>query len=69
MKKTRKILSLLLCAALLLCGLALSASAVIAGDVDGDGSVTSADARLALRASVFLETLSEEAARDRKSVV
>ena len=63
MKKTRKILSLLLCAALLLCWLALSASAVTAGDVDGDGSVTSADARLALRASVKLETLSEDAAK------
>ncbi len=59
MKKTRKILSLLLCAALLLCGLALSASAVIAGDVDGDGNVSSADARLILRASVKLETLKE----------
>ncbi|MBQ6065963.1 MAG: BMP family ABC transporter substrate-binding protein [Clostridia bacterium] len=63
MKKTGKLLSLLLCAALLLCGLSLSAAAVIAGDVDGDGNVTSADARLALRASVKLETLSEDAAK------
>ena len=30
------------------------------GDVDGDGYITSADARLALRASVKLETLSDE---------
>lgn len=30
------------------------------GDVDGDGSITSADARLALRASVGLETLDAE---------
>lgn len=29
------------------------------GDVDGDGSITAADARLALRASVGLETLTE----------
>ena len=34
----------------------------IPGDVDGDGEVSSADARLALRASVNLETLSETAA-------
>lgn len=34
-----------------------SASAAAAGDVDGNGSVTAADARLALRASVNLEKL------------
>ena len=32
------------------------------GDVDGDGSVTASDARLALRAAVGLETLDEETA-------
>lgn len=40
---------------------AASASATAPGDVDTDGVVTSADARLALRASVRLETLSREA--------
>lgn len=33
---------------------------IIKGDVDGDGKVTAADARIALRASVGLETLTEE---------
>ena len=40
---------------------AASASATAPGDVDADGVVTSADARLALRASVRLETLSRAA--------
>ncbi len=35
------------------------ASANSIGDVDGDGSITAADARLALRASVKLETLTD----------
>lgn len=35
---------------------------VIAGDVDGDGRITSADARLILRAAVGLEELDAEAA-------
>lgn len=33
---------------------------LILGDIDGDGKVTSSDSRLALRASVGLETLSED---------
>ena len=33
---------------------------VVLGDIDGDGNVSSADARLALRASVKLETLNAE---------
>ncbi len=37
-----------------------SASAAMMGDVDGNGSITAADARLALRASVKLDKLSEE---------
>lgn len=32
----------------------------VPGDIDGDGKVTSADARLAMRASVNLETLTDE---------
>ena len=39
--------------------LTVSASANSIGDVDGDGSITAADARLALRASVKLETLTD----------
>ncbi len=35
-------------------------SDVLLGDVDGDGTVTSSDARFALRAAVNLETLTEE---------
>lgn len=35
-------------------------STVIKGDVDGNGKVTAADARIVLRASVGLETLTEE---------
>lgn|GEM_PF-1579258 len=34
---------------------------IVYGDVDGDGKITSGDARLALRASVGLETLSQAA--------
>ena len=56
--KIRSALSLLL--AILLCCSTLvigAAAAPVAGDVDGDNSVTASDARLALRASVKLETL------------
>lgn len=38
----------------------LNKETVIAGDVDGDGKVTAADARLALRASVGSEKLTEQ---------
>ena len=40
--------------------LSISSFAAILGDVDGDGLIKSADARLALRASVKLETLTDE---------
>ena len=54
MKKWKYILAV--CFALLLgLLLAVSANAAIRGDVDGDENVTSADARLALRAAVGLE--------------
>ena len=60
---TKKLLAILLAAAFLLP--ALSAVPVFAapftrGDVDGDGNVSSADARLALRGSVGLEELSAD---------
>lgn len=42
--------------------LLLSCSAYTAGDVDGNGKVTAADARLTLRASAYLETLTNEQA-------
>lgn len=59
--KKRSILSISL--AIILCFSSLFVSAVSAltmGDVDGDGEVKAADARLALRASVGLENLSED---------
>ena len=61
MKKsaTKKILITL--TSLLLCMLFATASAAASlGDIDKDGTVTSADARLALRAAVGLENLTEE---------
>ena len=56
MKMLKKTVSVMLCAALM-GGAALTAAhaAPVSGDVDGDGDVTSSDARLALRASVLLE--------------
>ena len=59
----KKLLSFLLAAAMLLTALfSLSASAafVMRGDVDNDGRISSADARLALRGSVGLETLTAD---------
>ena len=56
MKKT---ISILLTLALAVC-LAPGAFAASLGDVDGNGDVNSADARLALRAAVGLETFSAE---------
>ena len=53
--KKKAILSLLL-AAVLFAGSVFTGSAAIRGDVDGDGKVTAADARAALRFSVRLET-------------
>ena len=63
MKRTaKKILSLILCVALSLGVLAVPALAAssLSGDVDGDNTVTTKDARLALRAAVGLDTLSAE---------
>lgn len=54
------VLALSLCASSLLM---TGASAAVAGDVDGNGSLTAADARLALRASVGLENLDEAQTR------
>ncbi len=53
--KKKAILSLLL-AAVLFAGSMFTGSAALRGDVDGDGKVTAADARAALRFSVRLET-------------
>ena len=58
MKQTAKrILSLLLCLALALGAVAVPALAAssLLGDVDGDKTVTTKDARLALRAAIGLE--------------
>ena len=49
-----KLLALLLTVCFAL-ALPLAANAAVTGDVDGDGTVTAADARLALRAAVALE--------------
>ena len=52
----KKSISILLTVCLLFTCFLLTASAAIPGDVDGDGAVSPADARFALRASVKLET-------------
>lgn len=58
--KKRTVLSILLALTLISSTLLLSASALTMGDVDGDGGIKAADARLALRASVGLENLDED---------
>ena len=58
MKRTNKILSALLCFALL-CACVSGASAVFR-DIDADGETTAQDARLVLRAALELETLTDE---------
>lgn len=55
MKKTAFLLKALFILAILTAALSVSVSAAALGDVDADGKVTAADARLALRASVGLE--------------
>ena len=56
----KRIISILLAVMIMLTVLPISlVSANILGDIDGDGAIKAADARLALRASVGLETLSE----------
>lgn len=57
MKNKLKILILTICLAVLF---TVSASALSLGDLDGNGKLTAADARLALRASAKIEKLSEE---------
>ena len=59
----KKLLSLILAAAMLLTAsfvFSASAASVMRGDVDKDGSISSADARFALRGSVGLETLTAD---------
>ena len=57
----KKLLSLIL-TALLIAGTAGTAFAAALGDVDADGSVSAADARLALRAAVGLDALEPSSA-------
>ena len=59
MLKKMTAISIVVC--LLLSCFSFTAFAALPGDVDGDGTVTSADARLTLRASVQLETLDKAA--------
>lgn len=58
--KKRSFLSIILAIILCCSSLFVGASALTMGDVDGDGEVKAADARLALRASVGLENFNEE---------
>ncbi len=60
MKKTYKKLYITLLLSVLFVALCLSASALAFGDVDGNGQLLAADARLTLRASVNLTVLTEE---------
>lgn len=55
--KKHSTLSLILAALICLSSLVMSASALIMGDIDGNGKPDSGDARTALRASVGLEAL------------
>ncbi len=55
----KRLLCLILCLVLLLSGFAF-ANAAEKGDVDLDGEITAADARLALRSSVGLEVFTDE---------
>ena len=60
---SKKILSILLTAAMLFTSLLMlsaSAAPLMRGDVDADAAISSADARLALRGSVGLETLTAD---------
>ena len=59
--KRRSVLSILLTLAIIAsCFMFTAAAAPVMGDVDGDGAIKAGDARLALRTSVGLETLSAE---------
>ena len=58
---TKRIVSILLAVMMILTVLPVSmASAVILGNLNDDPKITAADARIALRASVNLETLTAE---------
>lgn len=59
MKKALKTSMFILVAMFTVIFLSVSAFAALKGDIDGDGSLTSSDARFVLRASVGLETLSD----------
>ncbi len=59
--KIKAVISIILTLVLLFAVLPVSAFAGTLGDVDGSGKIESADARLALRASVGLETLTGDA--------
>ncbi len=59
MKKAIKSSIFILVTILTLFSLCVSVFAALKGDIDGDGSLTSSDARFVLRASVGLETLSD----------
>ena len=57
--KKRSILSIILATILILSSLVMSASALLTGDMDTDGTVSASDARVVLRASVGLEKLND----------
>ena len=56
----KKISGIILCIVVLILGFAMSASAQMLGDIDGNGKYTASDARLVLRHAARLEELSEE---------
>lgn len=56
----KKISGIILCIVVLILGFAMSASAQMLGDIDGNGKYTASDARLVLRHAAKLELLNEE---------
>ena len=59
-KRAIRLIALFITAALILLPVNAYASSLLAGDIDGDGNVTAADARLALRYSVGLEVFDNQ---------